>query len=233
MPVKEPDHRLMVALAYRFADSRLLASALTHRSYSNERPDHDVPCNERLEFLGDAVLALVVSDELYRRRPDLPEGELTRMRAGIVNRHALATVARRLDLGSALLLGRGEEKSGGRDKDNLLADALEALFAAVYCDGGLAAAQEVLLPLLAEAIDAALAEGSDNDFKTALQELLQRQRRALPEYRLREVSGPDHDRCFVVEAVIEEVIWGAGEGRSKKDAEQRAARAALARLAGS
>ncbi len=224
-------------LGHRFKRAELLALALTHRSFANEQANEQGPAEnyERLEFLGDAVLGLVASEWLYQRFPELPEGELSKLKAHAVSKSALAPYAEQLGLGAALRLGVGEERSGGRSKVSLLADSLEALFGAVFLDGGLAPAREVVLPML----EAALADGPGErsragagDSKTRLQELAQGRGWPLPEYRLIGEAGPDHSKVFTVECWVAGAATGRGEGASKKAAEQRAAADALAALAG-
>ncbi len=224
-----PIDRLAERLGYRFRTPRLLEAALTHRSYLNESPDPSREDNERLEFLGDAVLDLVISERFLSRFPHAPEGELSKLKARTVSEAALSHVARRLDLGSALILGRGEELTGGRDKASLLADALEAVIAAVYLDGGLDAARGVVLAAFAEEFDN-LSRPEVADHKTELQELCQREFSVLPVYRVLGESGPDHHKQFDVELSIRGQVYGAGTGRSKKEAEQQAARDALAKI---
>ncbi len=228
---KDPEVRLLESLGHRFESRALLLEALTHRSFVNEcePPPGDPPVkdNERLEWLGDAVLDLVVSLALMARYPSAQEGELSRMRAAIVNEQGLARLARAIELGPALRLGRGEERSGGRERFSLLADAFEALIGAVYLDGGLAAVERVLEPHLD-------LEGGERlagwDAKTELQQRLQAERKVAPHYRLVSADGPGHEQEFRVEAVFEDRVLAAGLGRSKKQAEQAAAAAALARL---
>jgi len=223
---------LQNAIGYRFADPELLLEALTHKSFSNEASSGAAPCSERLEFLGDAVLDLVVGAASFAAYPQLPEGELTRIRAELVSEKSLASVARQLDLGPCLRLGRGERRSGGADKDSLLADAVEALFGAVFCDGGYEAAHKVIMPLFATVLDLAARRQYDLDFKTLLQEECQRRYGRAPVYRLLQAEGPDHDPTYVVEVNIDGAACGRGDGRTKKAAEQQAAAAALARLPG-
>jgi len=220
--------KLEQALGYFFTDRTLLAEAVTHTSYSNEQPG-EMPHNERLEFLGDTVLDLIVSQYLMDNLPECAEGELTRLRAEVVSLPSLASLARSLDLGSVLLLGRGEERSGGRDKNSLLADALEALFGAIFTDGGFDQARSVILPLFIPLLQLAAVE-QGQDYKSRLQEILQARQRELPVYRLVAVYGPDHERSYRVEAVIEGHLYGSGEGSTKKAAEQAAAKEALASL---
>ncbi len=201
----------------------LLELALTHRSYAYE--NGGLPTNERLEFLGDSVLGLVVSDRLYSSFPDLAEGHLARLRAAVVNARALAGVARSLGIGEHLLLGRGEEATGGRDRSSILADTVEALLGAVYVGSGFEAAAGVVRRLFDPLVAEAARAGAGLDWKTSLQELAAHTGLGAPEYRLTG-SGPDHDRSFVAEALLGGAVHGTGSGRSKKDAEQVAARIA-------
>lgn len=216
-------------IGYAFRDRSLLVSSMTHSSFANETQAEKLIDNERLEFLGDAVLDLVVSDYLMATRPDLNEGVLTRSRAEVVALPSLAEQARSLGLGPFLLLGKGEARSGGRDKDSLLADALEALFGAIFVDGGYAAAKAVIAPLFAPLLDG-VTSTEGQDYKSRLQEVLQASQRNLPEYRLVETIGPDHERSYRVEVLVDGEVQGEGVGRSKKAAEQSAAMAALVSL---
>lgn len=213
-------------LGYRFKNLLLLEISLTHRSFANERGlDENY---ERLEFLGDTVVGLITAEWLYRQHPDLAEGDLSKLKGYVVSEPVLASYAERLGLGEILRLGVGEERSGGRSKRSLLADALEAVLGAVFLDGGFEAARRVFLPLLAEATGA---PASDlHDAKTELQELVQGEGWALPEYRHISEEGPDHQKRFHVECWVAGKQAGAGEGGTKKEAEQRAARAAVAAL---
>jgi ribonuclease-3 len=229
MPDAAAIERLLERLNYRFQNPSLLEEALTHKSYLNEAPELSCRDNERLEFLGDAVLGLMISELFLSRFPEAPEGTLSKLRAKTVSEAALGQVARRLELGAALRLGRGEELTGGREKPSLLADALEAVIAAVYLDGGLAAARHVALPAFAEVIDN-LSRPEAADHKTELQEICQRDFGGLPAYRVLRESGPDHDKQFDVEIAIRGDVYGVGTGRSKKEAEQKAARSALEKL---
>jgi len=216
------------ALGVSFRDPELREAALTHRSFAFE---HDLTItNERLEFLGDSVLGLVVTDLAYRTYPAMPEGQLAKLRAAIVNMTALAEVARELVLGSVVLLGKGEEGSGGRDKASILADALEAVFGAVYLDLGLDAAREMIERLFAPRMEAYVRGEGDRDYKTILQELASQELRALPVYHIEE-RGPDHQKEFTATVVIGGETLGTGVGRSKKEAEQQAAREAHGRIA--
>jgi ribonuclease-3 len=215
------------ALGVRFRDQDLRETALTHRSYAFE--EGLGVNNERLEFLGDAVLGLVVTDLAYREFPGLAEGELAKLRAAIVNMSALADVARDLDLGGAVKLGKGEEMSGGRDKSSILADAMEAVLGAVYLDLGLGAARDLIERLFRPRMVAYVRGEGERDFKTILQELASQDLRLLPEYRI-EDRGPDHQKEFTATVYLGGDAWGTGVGRSKKEAEQQAAHEAYVRL---
>jgi ribonuclease III len=201
----------------------LLERALTHRSYAYE--NGGLPTNERLEFLGDSVLGLIVTDTLFRGYPDLPEGQLAKLRAAVVNMRALAGVARGLQLGSYVLLGKGEEGTGGRDKSSILADTLEAVLGAVYVDCGLAEASALVHRLFDPVIASSARLGAGLDWKTSLQELTAAEILGVPEYHVEE-SGPDHQKSFRAWVKIGGRTYGEGEGRSKKEAEQQAAEAA-------
>ncbi len=214
------------AIGYRFTDRGLLLQALTHKSFSNEQTGGGLH-NERLEFLGDAVLELAISSWVFRQYPDIPEGGLTRIRAEVVSEKGLTRVARRLLLGKGLQLGKGEGKSGGREKPSLLSDALEALLGAVYCDGGFPAACEVVKKLFSVEIEQSAQSRYGTDCKTCLQERLQALHGRLPEYQLTQVTGPDHERLFSIEVRLDGKLLGNGQGPSKKRAEQQAAAAAL------
>lgn len=216
------------ALGHAFARSELLRDALTHRSFANERPELAPRDNERLEFLGDAVAGLVVSSLLWERYPDASEGELTQRRADLVCEAALASMARDLGIGEALRLGRGEERSGGRDKPRLLASALEACLGAVFLDGGPSAAMTVGRALFGQRLELAVPGASD--YKSRVQELVQSERGVTPRYRLLGAEGPDHDRRFRVAIQVGDELLGEGEGRSKGEAEQAAAERAWALL---
>ncbi|MBI4083745.1 MAG: ribonuclease III [Candidatus Lambdaproteobacteria bacterium] len=229
-----PSSALFERLGYRFGDEALYGLALTHKSYSNENPTRAARHNERLEFLGDAVLSFVVSDLLMRQYPELPEGRLSKMRAALVSESALAELALELRLGEALRIGKGEESSGGRQKKSLLSDTLEALIAAVYLDSrereGVAAVYRVVESLFRGRIaEAGHPEGS-LDFKTELQELVQKHYKDRVSYRIVEEKGPDHDKRFQAAVVFRNRDSGTGVGRSKKEAEQAAAADALGRL---
>jgi len=232
LPPDRPRQLLELAgrLGYRFQDLTRLDQALRHSSFAYENPEAG-PSNEQLEFLGDAVLNLTVSNLLHQHFPESSEGELSRGRAALVNARRLAALARDLDLGAYLLLGRGEEAQAGREKPSLLADALEAVMAAVFLDGGLPAADALtrrwFTPLLA-----GLAESPWQDFKTRLQELTQARHQGSPVYRLLSETGPSHARHFAVEVFLGDRSLARGQGRTKKQAEQQAAKAALEALTG-
>jgi len=221
---------LQTRIEYRFRDRGLLEHALTHKSRAAEDASGGVADNESLEFLGDAVLGLVVADALFHQYPDFDEGQKSKIKAAVVSTQSLARHAERLRLGEHLILGRGEEKTGGRFKQALLADAYEALIAAVYLDGGLEAAETFLRRELKDAIDEGNAPTFARDYKSALQERLQALGRPLPEYRVSGEAGPDHRKTFTVDVVVNGEVLGAATGRAKKEAEQEAARLALEHL---
>ncbi|NNC91509.1 MAG: ribonuclease III [Acidimicrobiia bacterium] len=211
------------ALGYQFRDPLLLEAALTHRSFASEEPD--VRDYERLEFLGDAVLQLAVTDQIYADYPDMPEGQMAKLRAAVVNEDVLARVAARLDVGSCLRVGRGEEVTGGREKSSILSDVVEALLGAVYLEAGYLIAAEITLRHVAADIDQRAHAPGVEDFKTRLQEVLAK-KGSKPEYRVSD-EGPDHDKVFHAEVIVEGRVIGAGTGSSKKSAEQSAAEEAL------
>ncbi len=222
---------LQERIGYRFKDRGLLEHALTHRSRAAEDASGGVMDNESLEFLGDAVLGLVVAEMLFRTYPTFSEGQKSKIKASVVSTQALARRAEQIQLGAHLLLGRGEEKTGGRFKQALLADGYEALIAALYLDGGLPAAAGFLDRELSEAISAGAGEAVvGQDYKSALQERLQALGRPLPEYRVAAESGPDHRKVFTIDVVVAGDVLGTASGRAKKEAEQEAARLALERL---
>ena len=228
-PIPTPErvpHPVEEQLGHRFASPSLLAEALTHASFRNEASEGAADY-ERLEFLGDAVVELAVSELLYRRLPDAREGRLTQLRARLVNARTLAAVAQRLDLGPHIRMGRGESQSGGRARRSILSDVFEALIGAVYVDGGFGAALGVVERLFAARLEETLARASVSDAKSLLQEWAQRELRATPTYAVVEVSGPQHEACFVVAVSVGEALRVEGRGGSKKDAEQQAAAAAL------
>jgi ribonuclease III len=219
--------RLCLALGVSELDPKRLELALTHRSYAYE--NGGLPTNERLEFLGDSVLGLVVTDLLYTRHPELSEGRLAKLRAAVVNARALAEVGRSLELGPYLRLGRGEEATGGRDKSSILADTVEALLGAIYLEHGFAVAGQVVRGLFEPLLDEAITMGAGLDWKTSLQELAATLGLGVPEYVIGQ-SGPDHEKRFTAQVRVADQLHGRGEGRSKKDAEQQAAEAAWVRI---
>lgn len=212
-------------IGYTFKNKELLFEALSHSSFANEnkRQRHS---NERLEFLGDSVLSIIVSRYLFDHFKHLPEGELTKIRASLVCEKALFEFSKKIDLGSFIMLGRGEENSGGRERPSIVSDAFEAVIAAVYLDGGMEAAKPYVLSFMPEDIDSK--KGSTlNDYKTILQEIIQKNPEEKVEYVLKEQSGPDHDKAFVVQVFLNSNVIGEGRGHSKKQAEQMAAKEAL------
>ena len=219
---------LEAALGYKFRDITLLQNALTHSSYANERWHNSLLSNERLEFLGDSILGMVVAEYLYGNFPDRPEGELTRMRADMVCETSLAMIANRLDLGKHLLLGHGEERFGGRSRASILADAVESVIAASFLDGGMDAAKGIITRFVL--CDVPVSKLHNTDYKTALQELVQQKKNQTLCYRLVGESGPDHDKVFTAQVLLNDRVVGEGTGSSKKRAEQDAARAALEQL---
>ena len=213
---------------YEFNDKSLLELALTHSSFSNE---NNLPAsNQRLEFLGDAVLELVVSDMLYRRHPDMTEGELTKLRASIVCEPSLCEIARNIGLGNRILLGNGEEMSGGRERGSILSDALEAVIGAIYLDGGLKNAKDFIRANFSGKIEGSAANCFETDYKSRLQEIIQNRSKNTVVYKIIAEEGPDHDKRFTAEAVNNTKVVGRGVGRTKKDAEQQAAFAALRQI---
>ena len=216
------------AIGYQFRNISLLQNALTHSSYANERWHNSLMSNERLEFLGDSILGMVVADHLYRNHPDLPEGVLTRTRAALVCEHTLATVANKIGLGNHLMLGHGEERLGGRSRESILADATESVIAACFLDGGLEAAAQFVKKYIL--VEVPVTKLHNVDYKTALQELVQQKKNQVLSYALVGQSGPDHDKQFDVEVSLNGCVVGNGSGRSKKRAEQMAAKAAMEKL---
>ena len=240
MPANKAEHEralnnLQSSLGYQLTDLERLETALRHRSYVHQHRDSEAGAplksdNQRYEFLGDAVLGLCVSTLLYRQFPELNEGDLSRMRAGLVNEMQLARLAREIGVPAALLLGRGEETTRGRDKNSILADALEAIVAAVYLDGGFQTAMTVVQGLLGDLIARACRDDLLKDFKTRLQETTQQLSGKTPEYQMAGSEGPDHARVFTVNLMLDGQVVSTGQGRSKKEAEQKAAQAALRTL---
>ena len=222
---------LQKTIDYRFKDLTLLNVSLCHSSYANEHKKKGIVSNERLEFLGDVVIDLVVSDYLYKRFSKQPEGDLTKTRASIVCESSLAFAARKIKLGNYLLLGKGEESTGGRERDSILSDAFEALAAAIYLDGGYDTVRDVLIKNFEQDIIHAIAKGDlFIDYKTELQELLQRKTKSKIQYKVVKEEGPDHDKRFFIEVIVENKVIGKGMGRNKKEAEQNAAKQALMNL---
>ena len=219
---------LETAIGYRFRNISLLQNALTHSSYANERWHNSLLSNERLEFLGDSVLGMLVAEYLYTTFPDRPEGELTRMRADMVCEGTLAAVANKIGIGEHLLLGHGEERFGGRTRNSILADAMESVIAAAFLDGGLEAAKGIVQKFIL--VEVPVKRMHNMDYKTKLQELVQQKKNQVIAYALVGESGPDHDKVFQVDVSLNGTVVGSGTGSSKKRAEQDAARAAVERL---
>ena len=224
---RNPD-MLFDIIDYTFQDESLLREALTHSSFANENRERGARSYERLEFLGDSVLGFICAEHLFERYQALPEGELTRLRAAIVCESSLFQYAQALKLGDRLLLGKGEKSGGGNRRPSVLADAVEAVLAALYLDGGMAPARAFILPFIARKAEETVRQGAMVDYKTTLQEIVQKNHEETLSYRLKSESGPDHDKHFVIEVLINTNPIAEGEGKSKKLAEQAAARAALA-----
>ncbi len=216
---------LQTKLNYKFNNIELLKNALIHSSYANEVRGN-THSNERLEFLGDSVLSIIVADHIFHKYPNMPEGELTRLRASLVCEKSLCALSRELGIGEYLLLGRGEDKNGGRERDSILADAFEAVLAAIYLDGGMTAAKNHIMNTVLRDLKT---HNDDNfkDYKTTLQEIIQRNPEESVSYILIDESGPDHDKQFTVAVHLNSNVIGTGSGKSKKQAEQMAARQAL------
>ena len=212
-------------IGYKFNNIQLLKNALTHSSYANEARN-GICSNERLEFLGDSVLSIVVSDFLFKKFNSIPEGELTKLRSSLVCEKALCGFSRELNLGKYLLLGKGEDKGGGRERDSILADAFEAVLAAIYLDGGMEIARKIVMNFVLRELDHTSDTGF-KDYKTALQEIIQRNPEEYVTYIVTDESGPDHDKSFEVEVHLNSNVIGKGSGKSKKQAEQMAAKQAL------
>lgn len=215
-------------LGYTFKDKSLLKNALIHKSYMQK--SHNSINNERLEFLGDSVLGFTVAEYIYLNYSSLPEGELTKIRSIVVCEDTLYKIAKKIGLGDRIYLGKGEEQSEGRNRPSILSDAMEAIFAAIYLDGGIEKAKEVILSLLKKEIEEAVKERDTKDYKTALQELVQKDRIHSPKYVLLKEEGPDHNKVFTVSVSVEDDILGYGEGHTKKEAEKMAAKEALKKL---
>lgn len=214
------------SLGYRFKEINYLKTGLTHSSYANENKKNNIKCNERQEFLGDAVLSIVVSDYIYKNCPNLPEGDLTKLRASLVCEKSLAGYARSIQLGKYLLLSKGERRSNGNDRPSILADAFESVIAAIYLDGGMEEARKFVLRFVIPDIKSAKTIRF-KDYKTSLQEIIQKNPEERLEYVLVAESGPDHNKHFVVEVHLNSNVIGKGGGKSKKEAEQQAAREAM------
>jgi ribonuclease-3 len=223
--------KLQSKIDYYFNSIELLNRALTHSSYANEHKKINIEYNERLEFLGDSVLSLVVSDYIYEKYPYYPEGELTKLRATIVCESSLAFVARKINLGEYLLLGKGEEGTGGRERESILADAFEALIGAIYLDGGLEYAAKHIINIFEKEISMAVDDGElFIDYKTKLQEIMQKTTKSKIEYKIEKEEGPDHNKIFYMNIIVDNTTFGEGSGKSKKEAEQAAAKSALNRM---
>ncbi len=221
---------LQEALGFSFRDLTLLEQAIIHSSYINENPGFALVSNERLEFLGDAILGFIVAEKLYQDFPELAEGEMSKLRSVLVRRDTLAHVAGTIRLGDYLYLGKGEGASGGRHKPANLAGALEAVIGAVFLDQSLATTRDFVLKLLDEELQKVIRQGAEIDYKSRLQELIQSRYQSTPGYRLVAATGPDHDKRFTVEVIAGEAVLGRGSGKSRKMAETEAARLALVQL---
>jgi ribonuclease-3 len=222
---------LQSAIAINFKDEALLQQAFIHSSYVNENPDSLTADNERLEFLGDALLSFIVAEEVYNEFPDAGEGDLTEIRVSLVRQETLAEIAARLKLGDYLFLGKGEEATGGREKQTNLADAFEALIGAMYLDHGLSVARDFALAQFAGQLKTVKLKGIGRNYKALLQEFTQAKYKQLPTYRIIEASGPDHDKSFIIEVRLGDRILGIGSGKNKRAAEMDGARSALEKLA--
>lgn len=222
--------RLEAHIAYSFKKASLIEEALTHKSFAQEKSEKSYFFNERLEFLGDAVLGLVISEYLYRTYPHYTEAELSKIKAYAVQEATLAEAALKLDIGSYLRLGKGEEASGGRKKPSLLANAFESIIAAIYLDGGFKNTKEFVLINLEEKIKNLIEKDLIFDYKTSFQEMVQEKFGVLPQYRLKKEEGPEHMKTFHVEVCIKKIFYGTGKGRSKKEAEQKAAEEGMKKI---
>ena len=214
-------------IGIHFKDEALLQQALTHRSYLNEAPVPVLISNERLEFLGDASLGLIIAEMLFRDYPDLAEGEMTKLKAEVVCSEALADIARTLKLGDCLYLGHGEDRTGGRRRQSNLANVMESLIGAIFIDQGFEVTKKFVLDLFADVLQTVIKVGKTTDYKSHLQELTQEKRRLVPVYRVVDITGPDHAREFTVEVLVKDIVIGRGKGKSKQIAENEAARDAL------
>jgi ribonuclease III len=221
--------KIQESIGYKFKKRSLLEQALTHRSYANEHPESDPGQNERLEFLGDAVLNLALSALLFKKFPSLPEGALSRIRAGQVNEKNLAQMAMLMDLGTYLIIGRGEEATAGREKPSLLANAFEAVLGAVFMDGGFKSASTIISRLFQPHLEDQ-PETAAFDYKTLLQEYCQGRLKKVPLYRVLQEEGPDHKKIFLIEVRVTDQVVGTGKGKTKKEAQQKAAKKALLQL---
>ena len=215
-------------ISYNFKNKQYILEALTHSSYSNENKSYAF--NERLEFLGDSVLGIIISDYLFKNETELPEGELTKLRANIVCEESLSEVSKKIELGTHMLLGKGEEATGGRERVSILADAVEAVIAAIYLDGGIESARKFVLTQMDEIIQDSIKGRIFRDYKTHLQEVIQSQGETNIIYDLVEEIGPDHNKKFVMQVKLNDEVLGTGEGKSKKEAEHSAAKQALRRM---
>lgn len=219
-------------LGYTFSKLYLLDRALTHSSYANQEGLSYVEHNERLEFLGDSVLSIVISEHIFKKYKTKPEGKLTRIRAGIVCESSLYECAKGIDLGKYMLIGKGEEMTGGRTRVSILADAFEAVIAAIYIDGGLDKVRDFVIRSLSKSIKGAVKDRLMNDYKTELQEIVQREQGSIIEYKVTGEDGPDHDKVFYVAVDVNGRTVGNGHGKSKKEAEQEAAKSAISLMGG-
>lgn len=220
-------NELYKASGYTFKSTEYLTLALTHSSYANENKMSKNECNERLEFFGDSVLSLLVSEYMFFKYPDLPEGELTRARAAVICEDGLYVLANKIDLGAHLRLGKGEEQNNGRERKSIVSDAFEAFLAAVYIDGGRKSAEDFLYPLIIPEIEKHIQPGKNTDYKTLLQQFVQETPGAVLEYVLTGEEGPHHDKVFYTDAVVDGSAVGSGKGKTKRAAEQQAAKNAL------
>lgn len=218
------------AIDYDFQNKKLLNEALTHSSYANERRINKIECNERLEFLGDAILEMISSDFLFGKYPNMPEGDLSRLRAALVCETALAEAAKKIGLGDCIFLGKGEESGGGRNKPSVTSDAFEALIGAIYLDGGIEEARKFVFKNVLENVESHL---EVRDSKSYLQEIVQQNdNNAIISYKVVDEKGPEHDKLFIVEVYINDKLFGTGQGRNKKAAEKEAAKQAIAKITG-
>ncbi|NOY77970.1 MAG: ribonuclease III [Calditrichaeota bacterium] len=227
---EEKFSRLYQALHYRFKDPALLILALKHRSFVGMTHHSHAETNERLEFLGDAILGLIVTEFLYKKYPTQPEGRLTEIKSLVVSRKILTQVARKIHLGEYLYLGMGEEKSGGRDRSSIISDAMEAVFGAVYLDGGYEAIKSVIDSLILAHLDDILHRYLNRNFKSQLLEYTQAHGFGVPRYFVEEETGPEHDKSFRISVQVKDKTWGVGQGKNKKQAEQQAAKDALSKI---